>query len=270
MNARFTVHQYGLAHLLLVAASVLRRGRRAQRHALAHDRRRGRRCSCCCHCCWRPRRAGPSWRSPWPPPPSRRIGRGWPGRFRRWRRLGLYVLLVRGTISRGVEPDWLNQRLSYWTGTLSLLGDVPFTGAGLGMRTFAEVFAWYHALPDPYQVSHSHNVVVQAYAEQGILGAVGLAGLLVVGTLTALRATRRTHGPVRWLVAGAAGGFLGSALYGMTDQVPTNNLQPGAHAGTARDRRCRRPHLTPSPELGPQGPWGGGAAPGRPPWQGTG
>jgi Flp pilus assembly protein TadD len=29
---------------------------------------------------------------------------------------------------------------------------------------------------------------------------------------------------VRWLVAGAAGGFLGSAVYGMTDQVPTNNL----------------------------------------------
>ena len=47
----------------------------------------------------------------------------------------LYVLLQRGTISRGVESEWLNQRLGYWTGTLSLLGDVPLTGAGLGMRT---------------------------------------------------------------------------------------------------------------------------------------
>ena len=101
---------------------------------------------------------------------------------------------------------------------------MPLTGAGLGMRTFAEVFAWYHQLPDPYQVSHTHNVVVQAYAEQGLLGAIGLAGLLVVGVALGLRATRRASGPTRWLVAGAAGGFLGSAIYGMTDQVPTNNL----------------------------------------------
>jgi len=136
----------------------------------------------------------------------------------------LYVLLARGTISRGVEAEWLNQRLGYWTGTLSLLGDVPLTGAGLGMRTFAEVFAWYHQLPDPYQVSHTHNVVVQAYAEQGLLGAIGLTGLLVVGAALGLRATRRASGPTRWLVAGSAGGFLGSAIYGMTDQVPTNNL----------------------------------------------
>ena len=65
---------------------------------------------------------------------------------------------------------------------------------------------------------------IQAYAEQGLLGAIGLAGLLVVGAAIGLRATRRAHGPSRWIVAGAAGGFLGSAIYGMTDQVPTNNL----------------------------------------------
>jgi Flp pilus assembly protein TadD len=136
----------------------------------------------------------------------------------------LYLLLVRGTISRGVELEWLNQRLGYWTGTMSLLGDVPLTGAGLGMRTFAEVFAWYHQLPDPYQVSHTHNVIVQAYAEQGLLGAIGLAGLLAAGVVVGMRATRRARGASRWVVAGAAGGFLGSAIYGMTDQVPTNNL----------------------------------------------
>jgi tetratricopeptide (TPR) repeat protein len=101
---------------------------------------------------------------------------------------------------------------------------VPVTGAGLGMRTFAEVFAWYHGLPDPYQVSHSHNIVVQAYAEQGILGAVGLLGVMIVGTLIGLRAMRYVQGPTRWLVAGAAGGFFGSVLYGLTDQVPSNNL----------------------------------------------
>ena len=222
VNARFAVHQYGLAHLLLVAAlfavaAIVLGGRRRLAVAggvalvllvplLLATQARGAFLALALAAtvvtAYRTRLA-------WAIPPL--AG------------LGLYVLLVRGTISRGVEADWLNERLSYWTGTLSLLGDVPFTGSGLGMRTFAEVFAWYHALPDPYQVSHSHNVVVQAYAEQGILGAVGLAGLLVVGTLTALRTTRRNMA-ARWLVAGAACGFLGSALYGLTDQVPTNTF----------------------------------------------
>lgn len=223
VNARFTVHQYGLAHLLVVAASfavaaVALSHRRALTIAgaasllllmplLLATQARGAFLALALAstvvAAFRTRLA-------WIIPPLA-VG-------------VLYVLLQRGTISRGVESEWLNQRLGYWTGTLSLLGDVPLTGAGLGMRTFAEVFAWYHQLPDPYQVSHTHNVVVQAYAEQGLFGAVGLAGLLIVGCALSLRAVRRAHGPTHWLVGGAAGGFLSSAIYGMTDQVPTNNL----------------------------------------------
>ena len=223
VNARFTVHQYGLAHLVLVGAAfavaAVALGRSRPRVVggiaallvlmplLLATQARGAflalALAATAIAAFRTRLA-------WLIPPAAAGA--------------MYVLLARGTISRGVEAEWLNQRLGYWTGTLSLLGDVPFTGAGLGMRTFAEVFAWYHELPDPYQVSHTHNVVIQAYAEQGLLGAVGLAGLLATGVVIGLRATRRTVGPSRWLVAGAAGAFLGSAIYGMTDQVPTNNL----------------------------------------------
>ena len=223
VNARFTVHQYGLAHLVLVvalfavAATALGQRRSTQMLGLVSlaflvplllaTQARG---AFLAFAVGATIVAAYRTRLAWLIPPVAA--------------LGLYVLLQRGTISRGVETEWLNQRLGYWSGTLSLLGDVPFTGAGLGMRTFAEVFAWYHGLPDPYQVSHSHNVLVQAYAEQGILGAVGLAGLLIVGGVTAIRAVRWSPVSVRWPVAGAAGGFLGSALYGMTDQVPSNNL----------------------------------------------
>jgi tetratricopeptide (TPR) repeat protein/O-antigen ligase len=223
VNARFTVHQYGLAHLLLVGAAFavaaisLGRSRAtivgglvalgAVVPLLLATQARG---AFLAFALAATAVAAYRTRVAWLIPP---VAGG-----------VLYLLLARGTISRGVEVEWLNQRLGYWRGTLALLGDVPFTGAGLGMRTFAEAFAWYHQLPDPYQVSHTHNVVVQAYAEQGLLGAVGLAGLLVVGVVIGLRAARRARGPSRWLVAGAAGGFLGSAVYGMTDQVPTNNL----------------------------------------------
>ncbi|MCC7366874.1 MAG: tetratricopeptide repeat protein [Chloroflexi bacterium] len=223
VNARFTVHQYGLAHVLLLAASFA-----VAAAALGPDRRyvisgglvllgllplllasqaRGAFLALAL--------AGTvvaahRTRLAWIIPPAA-VG-------------FMYVLLQRGTISRGVESEWLNQRLGYWTGTVALLGDMPLTGAGLGMRTLAEVFAWYHQLPDPYQVSHTHNVVVQAYGEQGLLGAVGMAGLLIVGTVISLRGLRRARGPRRWLVGAAAGAFIGSAIYGMTDQVVSNNL----------------------------------------------
>ncbi|MFN8632586.1 MAG: tetratricopeptide repeat protein [Chloroflexota bacterium] len=223
VNARFTVHQYGLAHVLLVAsafavAGIALSGRGSVTLVsllalvvlmplLLASQARGAFLALALAstvvAAYRTRLA-------WMIPPLA-VGL-------------LYVLLQRGTISRGVESEWLSQRLGYWTGTLSLLGDVPLTGAGLGMRTFAEVFAWYHQLPDPYQVSHTHNVVVQAYAEQGLLGAIGMLGLLVVGIVVSFRALTRATGPSRWLVGGAASGFLGSAVYGMTDQVPSNNL----------------------------------------------
>jgi tetratricopeptide (TPR) repeat protein len=223
VNARFTVHQYGLAHVILVtavfavAAVALGPSRRIVLAGgvvllgllplLLATQARGAFMALALAgtvvASFRTRLA-------WVIPPAAAAF--------------LYVLLLRGTISRGVETEWLNQRLSYWTGTVALLGDLPLTGAGLGMRTFAEVFAWYHQLPDPYQVSHTHNVVVQAYGEQGLLGAIGMAGLLVVGTVVSLRALRRAHGQSRWLVGAAAGGFLGSAIYGMTDQVVSNNL----------------------------------------------
>lgn len=226
VNARFTVHQYGLAHLLLVGAvfavAAMALGR-LRVHLiggalallvlvplLLATQARGAflalALAATVVAAFRTRLA-------WAIPP---LAAGL-----------LYLLLARGTISRGVEAEWLNQRLGYWTGTVALLGDVPLTGVGLGMRTFAESYAFYHQLPDPYQVSHTHNVVVQAYAEQGLLGAIGLAGVLVVGAALGMRATRRAQGPTRWLVAGAAGGFLGSAIYGMTDQVPTNNVSLG-------------------------------------------
>jgi tetratricopeptide (TPR) repeat protein len=223
VNARFTVHQYGLAHLLMVAtlfgvaALALGRSRRSMMIGglavillapllLATQARGAFMATALAGTVVAAHRTRIAWLIP---PAAAAF---------------LYWLLVRGTISRGIEAEWLNQRLGYWSGTVALLGDFPLTGTGLGMRTFAEVFAWYHQLPDPYQVSHTHNVIVQAYGEQGLLGAVGLAGLLVVGTVISLRALRRTRGPSRWLVGAAAGGFLGSAIYGMTDQVPTNNL----------------------------------------------
>ena len=222
VNTRFTVHQYGLAHVLLVAgafavaAATLGRGRArwaglaglvAVVPLLLATQSRGAilalAVAATVVATFRTRLA-------WAILPAAA------GLF--------YLLLARGTISRGVEGEWLSDRLAYWTGTFSMLGDFPLTGVGLGIRSFAEAFAWYQALPSPYVVSHTHNIFLQAYAEQGLLGMIGLLGVAVAGSAVGLRATRHTTGPSRWLVAGAYGAVIGSVLYGLTDQVPSTNL----------------------------------------------
>jgi tetratricopeptide (TPR) repeat protein/O-antigen ligase len=222
VNTRFAVHQYGLAHLLLVAgafavaAVVLGRGR-TRRLGLAGLALAGSLMLAT------QSRGGIL---------ALAVAATVVATFRTrlaWALLPIaggvfYALLARGVISRPVEAEWLSDRLAYWTGTLFMLGDFPFTGVGLGVRTFAEAFAWYGRLPSPYVVPHTHNIFLQAYAEQGLLGMVGLLGVVAGAVALGLRATRRTVGPERWLVAGAFGGIVGSALYGLTDQVPTTNL----------------------------------------------
>ena len=136
----------------------------------------------------------------------------------------LGVLIARGTLSRQVESDWLDFRLSVWGRTMHMLGDFPFTGVGLGARTYAEAFAWYFSMPDRYAVSHTHNVVLQAYAEQGVLGALSLVALLLGGTVLSIRVIARANAPAWIAGAGAGGAFIGSALYGLTDQVVTSTL----------------------------------------------
>jgi tetratricopeptide (TPR) repeat protein len=164
----------------------------------------------------------------------------------------VYLLLARGLINRSLETQWLQTRLSIWTRSLELLTDYPFGGVGLGMRNFAEVFAWNFGLPGPYQVVHSHNILIQAYAEQGLLGLVGLLLVVGGGLLSAWRAAGAIPAEARPEAAGVLGALSASALYGLTDQVPTTDgglaiLATLCALGVAGARLC--PPLTSSPPL---------------------
>jgi putative inorganic carbon (HCO3(-)) transporter len=223
VNARFAVHQYGLAHLALVAAPF--------GIALALSRAPAR---------WR--LAGVVWalahivlllatQSRGAVLALALVGAAIGATRTRWAWAAipgsaalLGLLIARGTLSRQVETDWLDFRLSIWGRTMHMLGDFPLTGVGLGARTYAEAFAWYFSMPDRYAVSHTHNVVLQAYAEQGILGVLGLVAVLVGGCALSVRVIARADAP-SWIAgAGAGGAFIGSALYGLTDQVVTSTL----------------------------------------------
>ena len=222
VNSRFPVHQYGLAYLLLVmipffvAAAVFGRDGRMRALAggaalalatlLAATETRGALLALAVAVALM---AGLRSRWFWLLLPGGAAA--------------LYLLLARGIISRSLEAEWLNARLSIWSRSLSMLGDYPLTGAGLGMHTFAEVFAWTFGLPNPYLVVHSHNIFIQAYAEQGLFGLVGLLVVLGASLLAAWRGARNAAAASRAVSAGVLGALVGTALYGLTDQVPTTN-----------------------------------------------
>ncbi|MFN8522850.1 MAG: O-antigen ligase family protein [Chloroflexota bacterium] len=223
VNTRFAVHQYGLAHLVLVlamygiAALTLATSRRARSLGglillislplLAASQARGAMLALAVGATLLV-----SYRTRWAlaiPPAALGV---------------MWVLLTRGWINRGIETQWLGERVSYWTRSLGMLADFPLTGSGLGMRTFAEAFAWYNGLADPYAVPHTHNIFLQAYAEQGLAGAVGLGLLLIGGCGVGAGFVGRAQGPARWHIAGSLGAAIGSSVYGLVDQVPTTNL----------------------------------------------
>jgi tetratricopeptide (TPR) repeat protein/O-antigen ligase len=169
--------------------------------------------------------------------------------------LGLYLLLAGGIISRSIEADWLAARLSIWGRSINLLAAFPLTGSGLGMQTFAEVFAWNFNLPNAYLVVHSHNVFIQAYAEQGLFGLVGMLMLLVGGLWPAWRGAVEARGSRRVVPAALLGALVATTLYGLTDQVPTTNFGLAIVAALcALAVAARRATALPASERGPERP----------------
>ena len=64
------------------------------------------------------------------------------------------------------------------------------TGVGLGVDTANRVALQYEINPDPERVFYAHNTFVQAYLEQGPLGALGMLLVPLVLIATALIARR--------------------------------------------------------------------------------
>jgi tetratricopeptide (TPR) repeat protein len=123
------------------------------------------------------------------------------------------LLLVRPYLT-GLRPGefwWeatssysVEQRREFWTNSLFLLGDFWFTGAGLGLRSVETVYRAYFLAFDP-PFFHTHNIFVQSYLEQGLLGLLGLIGLVAAGAIVGWRALRRSREPAARAAAISAG-----------------------------------------------------------------
>jgi O-antigen ligase len=136
--------------------------------------------------------------------------------------------LALGVMDKGLEFSSTAGRVAYWTDLARLLVEYPLTGVGLGVGTANQVALAHEINPDPERIFYAHNTFVQAYLEQGPLGALGLLLVPVLALGAALVARR--GGVVterRALLVTGLGVVGGLEAHGLTDQVLTTNVGTG-------------------------------------------
>jgi hypothetical protein len=93
--------------------------------------------------------------------------------------IGVTVAFATGGLDRQViaeAPQSLQYRWQYWTGTLAVLGESPLLGSGPG--NFRQSYL-PHKLPESSEdIADPHNLVLDLWANGGLIALAGLVGLL--------------------------------------------------------------------------------------------
>lgn len=119
-----------------------------------------------------------------------------------------------------------DSRVGMWGETLSLIGDYPLFGCGLG--GFPSAFVAYRATSPLHQISFAHNDFLQYFAELGLVGFGLVFGPVVVlglGLLRRLQFEERTHR--RYLALGCLVSLNSLALHSLVEfnlYMPANAL----------------------------------------------
>ena len=123
------------------------------------------------------------------------------------------ILMLRLTLLGARLLAWIEEdRLDIWRNSLALASDYPFTGLGLG--SFEMAYASYVLLTHVGYIFHAHNLFLDVWLEQGLLG------LLAFGLLVG-KAVRSNRSVSTWRPAALAAlgvillhGLMDDAFYG--------------------------------------------------------
>lgn len=106
----------------------------------------------------------------------------------------------------------VNTRMSVWSAALDMLKNKPVFGYGTGFDNIRQVLHGTYGVMQP----HAHNIFLEAWLENGVLGAVLLAAIFVVFFINVFRLFRKGGIQKAFAVTlfASVAGFL---LCGMTD-----------------------------------------------------
>lgn len=110
---------------------------------------------------------------------------------------------------RGELPgSSLNFRWGYWTASAELIGDHPLTG--VGRENFGRAYLRYKSIESPEEIANPHNLFVQAFAEMGAVGELGVLALLFGASLALSRPPESSSADPK--ARGEPGAGIGSTL----------------------------------------------------------
>jgi O-antigen ligase len=113
-------------------------------------------------------------------------------------------------------------RVDYWSNTLTMFGDFPVFGTGLG--TFK--YAYFLYGKEAGWVDHAHNEYIENLADMGALAAIAFFALLAVLAFSLLRMwIRRRHPEVKPVVLGVLTALFAAFFHSFFDfsmRIPAN------------------------------------------------
>ena len=131
---------------------------------------------------------------------------------------GLVVLAALGTVGHGLTRGGLpgsslDFRWQYWTTSWRLFAGHWATG--VGRENFGLHYLEHKTIESPEEITNPHNFLVSAATEWGVLGAIGVAVMLIGGSVAATRWSPRRENdpaerggsPLAWGVAVGAVAF---------------------------------------------------------------
>lgn len=111
-------------------------------------------------------------------------------------------------------------RLAVWQSAIAMIQDHPWQGVGLD--GFLELYRTQYIRPEAWQepdLSHPHNLLLEAWLSLGILGPPAILWLLGLFFWRAQRLLRRIEEPAsRALVLGWAGAMMAGVAHGLVDR----------------------------------------------------
>ncbi len=153
-------------------------------------------------------------------PQARRLG----GRI--WAPIGVIALSVGVIALAGL--GWLNSllepiqagnsaisRAELWGQSVGLIRDYIFTGAGLGV--FPMVLSTYALLSNNVSLTHAHNLFLQVWLEQGLLGFVAFVWIVIQFYRWAIREGTDAEIRLGWLAVGGIAATSVMLLHGLVD-----------------------------------------------------